>query len=127
MAKVKSHDTKPEIKVKKFLLKNKIRPSTKKYQLPGSPDIILPKYKTVIFVHGCFWHQHNCSRGKRIPKSNIKYWKLKLEQNVIRDQKNNRKLKKLGWKVIQIWECQILDKIKLEKIIKKHFSDINSN
>jgi len=124
MAKVKSRNTKPELEVKQFLLKHKIRPSTKKFKLPGQPDFILPKYKTVIFVHGCFWHQHNCSRGKRVPKSNIKYWKSKLEKNVIRDRKNDRELKKIGWKAVKIWECQIKDKIKLEKIIKKHFSDI---
>lgn len=126
MAKIKSYNTKPEIKVKKFLLKNKIRPSTKKFYLPGKPDIVLPKFNIVIFVHGCFWHYHNCSRGRRIPKSNIVYWKAKIEKNVIRDKKNNRELKKLGWKVIQVWECQIMDDTKLEKIIKKILREINN-
>jgi len=127
MAKVKSQNTKPELIVRKLLLKNKIRPSTRNFKLPGKPDIVLPKFNTVIFVHGCFWHQHNCSRGKRIPKTNTSYWKSKLENNVIRDKKNKRELKKLGWNVIQIWECQISNKIKLDKIFKKNFGDINSD
>ena len=75
--------------------------------MPGVPDIVLPKYKTVVFVHGCFWHQHkNCVKS-HIPKSNVEFWTEKLSKNVIRDKKYKKNLKKLGWKVIYIWECEL--------------------
>lgn len=74
--------------------------------LPGCPDIVLPKYKTVIFVHGCFWHKHDCGRF-RWPASNIEYWHKKIERNVARDQENVGQLERLGWKVISIWECEL--------------------
>jgi len=85
-----------------------------KKNLPGKPDIVLKKYKTVIFVHGCFWHQHEKCKRSNIPKSNISYWKPKLEKNTQRDRAHKKDLKKLGWKTIVIWECEVklLDKLK---------------
>jgi len=91
--------------------------------LPGKPDIVLPKYKTVIFVHGCFWHQHkNCNKSS-LPETNREKWKEKLEGNVERDKRNYKELKKLGWKVIVIWECEI--KNKFDKVQKKLMKELS--
>jgi len=92
--------------------------------LPGHPDMVLTKHKKIIFVHGCFWHMHKCRFGRVIPKTNKKFWKLKREGNVARDKRNLRQLRKTGWKVLVIWECQTrnLDKLikKLEKFLSKN-------
>jgi len=107
MSRISGKDTKPEILVRKFLfsLGFRYRKNDKRY--PGKPDIVLPKYKTAIFVHGCFWHRHlNCQLFKW-PKSNREFWKKKLEGNAARDQKNKAELESLGWKVITVWECEM--------------------
>lgn len=115
MARIKSGDTKPEITVRSFLhtmgfrfrLNGKV---SKKYHpkgvLPGKPDIVLARYKTVIFVHGCFWHRHKGCKKSNIPKSNKKYWVPKLEKNVHRDKITYKELDNLGWKTIILWECK---------------------
>ena len=123
MSKVKSSNTNPEIEIRKYLRKNKVNPTRGKIDLPGRPDFIFPKYKSVLFVNGCFWHQHNCSRGKRIPKSNREYWRIKLEKNVKRDKKNQRKLRKMGWQVVKIWECQIKSESRLVKMLQGVLND----
>lgn len=107
MSRIRSVNTKPEIKVRSFLHRLGFRFSLKTSKLPGRPDIILPKYNTIVFVHGCFWHLCPHCKGGRVPKSNVAYWKEKLINNKKRDQKNESALKKLGWNVIVIWECQI--------------------
>lgn len=117
MSLIRAKDTKPEKKIRSRLhfLGYRFRLHDKK--LPGCPDIVLRKYKTVIFVHGCFWHMHEgCLHGK-IPKSNQEYWKSKLQKNVERDAKNITKLKELGWKVIVIWECEV-DSVDLDIFFK---------
>jgi DNA mismatch endonuclease (patch repair protein) len=76
-------------------------------KLPGKPDLILPKYKVVIFIHGCFWHAHENCKYYRLPKSNTEYWAKKIERNVSRDWKNQESLRDLGWKVIVVWECEL--------------------
>lgn len=107
MAAIKSTDTKPELVVRRLLHGMGFRYRLHNSLLPGKPDIVLTKYKTVVFVHGCFWHHHkNCARSF-IPKSNKKYWRPKIFGNIERDKRNARELKKLGWKIITIWECQI--------------------
>ncbi len=83
--------------------------------LPGVPDIVLLKYKTVVFVHGCFWHQHPGCVKSHIPKSNVEFWTVKLGKNVVRDIKHKKDLKKLGWKVIYVWECELKNFEALEK------------
>lgn len=92
--------------------------------LPGVPDIVLPKYKSIVFVHGCFWHQHKGCVKSHIPKSNVEFWTIKLGKNVVRDKKHNKELKQAGWRILTIWECEIKDLVKLErklkKILKKH-------
>ena len=109
---VKSRDTKPELLVRKFLHSCGFRFRLHDKKLPGRPDIVLPKYRTVVFVHGCFWHGHASSNCKfaRTPKSNIAFWLDKVRTNSRRDSKNVRRLRKEGWKVIVIYECQLVKK-----------------
>ncbi|MCK4910717.1 MAG: DNA mismatch endonuclease Vsr [Thermodesulfovibrionales bacterium] len=120
MSKIKSINTKPEITVRKYLYSKGYRYRIHKKGLPGKPDIVLPKYKTVIFVQGCFWHGHSCKigSGKRKPKSNQSYWNNKIARNIERDKENHRKLKTMGWKVIKIWECATKDEKKLFNKLK---------
>jgi DNA mismatch endonuclease (patch repair protein) len=107
MRRVRSQDTQPELLVRKFLSSNGLRYRINEKKLPGSPDIVLRKYKTVIFINGCFWHGHrNCSRAK-LPATNVDYWISKITRNVSNDTKNKALLKKLGWKIITVWECDL--------------------
>lgn len=105
MSRVRSKDTKPEIKVRSLLHRMGYRFRKNVRTLPGNPDIVLPKYKSIIFVHGCFWHQHPGCPKSHIPKSNTEFWKDKLQKNTVRDQKHILELEKLGWNVHIIWEC----------------------
>ena len=106
MSNIKSADTKPEEFVRKYLFANGFRFRKNDSRYAGRPDIVLPKYKTVIFINGCFWHMHNCSRG-RMPLSNQDYWIPKIHRNIERDKNNITKLEAMGWKVIIIWECEL--------------------
>lgn len=106
MSKISGKNTKPEILIRKFLFSKGFRYHINVKALPGKPDIVLPKYKTVIFVNGCFWHGHTCKKG-RIPSSNADFWKEKILNNKLRDKKNLDLLTELGWKVIIIWQCEI--------------------
>lgn len=107
MSRIKAKDTKPEILVRSFLHKNGYRYRLHLKSLPGKPDIVLRKYKSIIFVHGCFWHQHlNCKKAS-IPKTNIEFWTKKFSQNIEKFKKDKLELEKLGWKVLVIWECEI--------------------
>lgn len=107
MSQVRNKDTKPEEIVRKYLFSHGLRYRKNDKRYPGHPDIVLPKYKTVIFVHGCFWHMHDgCSRAK-LPTSNIEFWKKKLRTNVARDAKEKSELEAMGWRVLIVWECQL--------------------
>ena len=106
MSKISSKDTKPEILVRKFLFSQGFRYRINVRTLPGKPDIVLPKYKIAIFVHGCFWHGHDCKKGK-LPSSKIDFWKNKILKNKLRDNENQAQLALLSWKVIVIWQCEI--------------------
>lgn len=106
MARIRSINTKPEEIVRKFLFSKGFRYRKNVKKLPGCPDIVLPKYKTVIFVNGCFWHKHDCKRFVW-PSSNTDYWKTKINRNVQRDSINTDLLLSLGWKVIVVWECEL--------------------
>lgn len=112
MAKVRSKNTNPEIIVRKILHDLGYRFRLHKDKLPGKPDVVLPKHKTVIFVHGCFWHGHKCKRGQR-PSTNVAFWDKKLSRNIARDKKNINDLKSLGWKCMVVWECQARDQAAL--------------
>lgn len=105
MAKIKSKDTKPELLVRRYLYSRGYRYRKNVKRLPGTPDIVLKKYGIAIFIHGCFWHGHQIDG--HIPHSNSDFWQKKIKRNQIRDEKNKIELKKMGWKVMTIWECQL--------------------
>lgn len=119
MSRVRSNETKPERKVRSLLHGIGFRFRKNVKSLPGKPDIVLPKYKTVIFVHGCFWHQHSGCVKSHIPKSNIPFWTEKLNRNVSRDKQHIKILRRAGWRVILVWECQIKDLDALAKKLKR--------
>jgi len=107
MSKIRSKNTKPEIILRKYLHKRGFRFRIHKKDLPGKPDIVMPKYRIAIFVHGCFWHYHADCREGRLPNTNSSFWTDKLLKNISRDQEHQQKLQELGWKVLVIWECEL--------------------
>ena len=107
MSRVRGTDTQPEIKVRSFLHKSRLRFRLHCRDLPGSPDIVLPRFKCVVFVHGCFWHQHAGCAKARLPKSNHAFWSQKLRRNVQRDEETQQMLEGVGWTVHCIWGCEI--------------------
>ena len=111
MSKVKGKNTKPELLVRKFLFSNGYRYRINRKDLPGSPDIVLPKYKLVIFVNGCFWHGHKGCKYSTLPKTRTEWWLQKIKATQKRDQLAGIKLNVLGWKVITIWECELKAKV----------------
>jgi DNA mismatch endonuclease (patch repair protein) len=120
MAAIKAKNTQPELLLRSYLHRQGYRYSLHNKSLPGKPDIFMRKHSVVIFVHGCFWHQHLGCEDAGIPKSNKRFWLLKLKSNVERDKKNIKELKKMGYKVFVVWECEINRKFKnsLEKRIR---------
>lgn len=112
MSRIKGKDTKPEETVRKYLFSKGFRYRKNVSTLPGKPDIVLPKYKTCIFVHGCFWHKHEGCKYFVLPKSNEEFWKDKLEKNVARDKNEQAELEKMGWHILIVWECQLKNKNK---------------
>ena len=122
MSKIKSKDTKPEMLVRRFLFSHGFRFRLHRKDLPGNPDIVLPKYKTVIFINGCFWHGHKDCKFASIPETNRDFWLTKISGNIIRDNESVERLKQSGWKVIVIWQCELKPKVKdqtLEQLITK--------
>lgn len=116
MAAIHSRDTKPEIVVRKYLWKMGFRYRLNLKKLPGHPDIVLKKYRTCIFVNGCFWHGHDCENFRK-PKNNVDYWLQKISRNKERDKEEQRKLAEMGWHVIVVWECE-LKKEKRDKTLE---------
>ena len=114
MSRIGAKNTTPELVVRRFLHARGFRFRLHRKDLPGCPDIVLPKYRTAILVHGCFWHGHTCKDGRR-PRSNQEYWDSKLDRNAKRDAKNARLLRAIGWKRIVVWECQAADERLLER------------
>lgn len=106
MARIKSKDTVPEKIVRSWLHRHGYRFRLHRKDLPGSPDIVLPKYRTVVFVHGCFWHRHPGCRKASVPDRNRDFWEKKLSQNVVRDRRSYDALESLGWRVVVVWECE---------------------
>lgn len=111
MAAIKNKNTKPERKVRRFLVSLGFRYRIHYKLLPGKPDIVIPKYRAVILIHGCFWHQHNCEMFVK-PKTNSAFWMNKIQGNSHRDKINRTKLKALGWRVLVVWECALKGKNK---------------
>lgn len=115
MARIHSNDTRPEIQVRSILHRMGYRFRLHNQRLPGKPDIVLARHRIVIFVHGCFWHQHKNCRRANMPKSNQAYWKAKLQRNLRRDATNLRVLRSLGWRPIVVWECELRDPSRLRR------------
>ena len=115
MSRIRSTDNKPEEIVRKFLFSKGFRYRKNDKKLPGKPDIVLPKYRTVIFVNGCFWHKHDCPRFVW-PSSNQDYWRPKILGNVERDKKNAEQLRSQGWNVIVVWECELKKAVRDERL-----------
>lgn len=122
MAAIKSKNTKPEILVRRLLHSMGYRFRLHAKNLPGKPDIVLPKYKTVIFVNGCFWHRHEGCKYASTPTSNVDFWNAKFKENTSRDSQKNALLKEAGWKVIVVWTCEIKNidilKTRLHSLLK---------
>jgi DNA mismatch endonuclease (patch repair protein) len=114
MRAVKSQGTRPELKVRRLIWSLGGRYRLNRADLPGKPDIVLAGRKRVIFVHGCFWHGHDCPRGARLPKTNRDYWRAKIDRNRGRDVRAREALTALGWRVETVWECEIKDSDALE-------------
>lgn len=112
MSAIRSKNTKPEEIVRKYLFSQGFRYRKNDKRLPGSPDIVLPKYRTVVFVNGCFWHKHEDCRYFVWPKNNDEFWKAKIEGNVVRDRQKEAQLNALGWNVIVVWECQLKKRVR---------------
>ncbi len=125
MSHIRGTNTKPEETVRKCLFANGFRYRKNVRQLPGKPDIVLPKYRTVIFVNGCFWHKHDCPRFVW-PATNEEYWKPKIERNVERDIASHEALSQMGWNVIVVWECE-LKKRDFQMTMQKLISTIKQN
>lgn len=116
MAKIRGKNTKPELAVRSLLHRAGYRFSLHRKDLPGKPDIVLRKYNTVVFVHGCFWHRHKNCKIASTPKSNVEFWQAKFDRNVSNDRKHTRQLRKMGWHVLTVWECELK---KPERVLAK--------
>ena len=124
MSRIRGKETKPEIIVRKFLFSRGVRYRKNDRKLPGHPDIVFPKYHTVVFVNGCFWHGHENCRYYRLPKTNTVFWRNKIERNKERDRGNITRLESLGWKVIIVWECEIKTKTEMESRLRDLYNSI---
>ncbi len=125
MSRIRCTNTAPEEKVRKYLFSKGFRYRKNVRKLPGCPDIVLPKYRTVIFINGCFWHKHSCKRFVW-PSSNQEYWHNKINGNVLRDEKNHLLLEATGWNVVVVWECE-LKKQTFNDTMEKLVSNIQSH
>ena len=121
MSRVKGTDTSVEIRVRQLLHSLGYRFKLHARDLPGKPDIVLPKHRSVVFVHGCFWHGHKACRRASIPQTNREFWTRKIEGNIDRDKRCVRELRESGWKVLVVWQCQTKDLTKLKKRITTFF------
>jgi DNA mismatch endonuclease (patch repair protein) len=122
MRRVKGRDTKPEMIVRRALTRLGARYRLHRKDLPGSPDVAMPGRKLVVFVHGCFWHGHDCARGARVPKQNRDYWTAKVDRNRARDAKTVAAYREMGWRAEILWECELKDATALEARLKAMIS-----
>ena len=126
MSRIRGVNTKPEETVRKYLFANGFRYRKNDRRFPGTPDIVLPKYKTVIFVNGCFWHKHEGCKDFVWPKNNAEFWKDQLGKNTERDQRNYALLEQQGWRVLIVWECELKPGVRasrLEKLVSEVRAD----
>ncbi|MDE6400091.1 MAG: very short patch repair endonuclease [Muribaculaceae bacterium] len=124
MAAVKGKDTKPEMIVRKYLFSRGLRYRVNVRKLPGTPDIVLRKYKTVVFIDGCFWHGHEGCKHFRLPTSNEYFWRHKIAMNYARDYANNIELELAGWRVVRVWECEVKTKALQAETLRNLYSNI---
>ena len=127
MSRIRNRDTKPELIVRSLLHRKGYRFRLHRKDLPGKPDIVLPRFKKIIFVHGCFWHRHEECRYAYSPKSRVSFWQNKFSQNVKRDKEVKEALSQLGWQVHVIWECETKKAQLMERTINEIFSECNRN
>lgn len=124
MAAVKGKDTKPEMVVRRYLFARGLRYRVNNRKLPGAPDLTFRKYRTVVFVDGCFWHGHEGCRSFRLPKTNADFWRQKIAMNIARDYANGVELRLAGWRVIRVWECDIMTASRREAILSRLYDEI---
>ena len=123
MSRVRDRDTTPEILVRSTIHRMGFRFRLRRKDLPGNPDIVLPRHKKIVFVHGCFWHQHpGCSAAKR-PQSNKEFWNAKLDANVVRDERNKSLLEQMGWYLLVLWECELKVSTRLNESLGDFLGD----
>ena len=125
MSRVEGKETTPEIIVRKYLFSRGLRYRKNVKTLPGTPDIVLPKYKTVVLVNGCFWHGHKGCKPAHLPATNLNYWEKKIADNIERDERKKRELENLGYKVLVVWQCQLKKKIRFDNLEKLYNNIIN--
>lgn len=123
MSHVTGKETKPEIIVRKYLFAKGLRYRKNVKQLPGTPDIVFPKYKTAIFVNGCFWHGHHGCKYAHLPSTNLEYWEKKIADNIERDERKKRELEEIGYRVFIVWQCQLKSKARTENL-EELYNDI---
>lgn len=126
MSNIRSQNTKPEELVRKYLFSKGFRYRKNDERYPGKPDIVLPKYNAIVFVHGCFWHHHSDCKEARIPDTNSSYWTSKFRKNIQRDAEVQQQLKNMGWNVITVWECELSNKKKRETRLKALADEIKA-
>lgn len=125
MSHVTGKETKPEIMVRKYLFARGLRYRKNVRQLPGTPDIVFPKYKTAVFVNGCFWHGHQGCKYSHLPSTNIEYWEKKIADNLKRDERKTRELEELGYRVLIVWQCQLKPNVKIETLETLYHNIVN--
>jgi DNA mismatch endonuclease (patch repair protein) len=123
MSRIRSRDTRPEKIVRSIVHQLGYRYRLHKKDLPGKPDIVLVRHRKIIDVHGCFFHMHNCRYGSVVPATNVKFWKTKRLSNVARDRRNLRALRREGWKVLIVWECETKNLPKLQRVVREFIED----
>ena len=121
MSRIRSRDTKPERVVRTACHHLGLRFRLHRKDLPGKPDLVFPRFKTVLFVHGCYWHSHDCKYGRVKPKTNTEFWQSKRGNTVLRDNRNRASLEALGWRVLVVWECETRDRAGLESFLQRCF------
>lgn len=126
MSHVTGKETKPEIIVRKYLFARGLRYRKNVKRLPGTPDIVFPKYKTAVFVNGCFWHGHKGCKYSHLPSSKFEYWEKKIADNIERDERKKRELEGLGYRVLIIWQCQLKSNTKIETLEALYHNIVNS-
>lgn len=124
MRAVKGRDTSLEMTIRRLVYSMGYRYRLHRKDLPGKPDLVFAGRRKALFIHGCFWHGHDCKRGARVPKTNVDYWQKKIARNKTRDSANEAALQAQGWRVLVIWECQIKDGVALKQLLLS-FLDLN--